>query len=272
MAQRTGKRAKRRRFWIGFFLVVVLIWNLPFRFSLRIRVGFVSLLEPILARVAWVDRQVEHWIEPLRSHAQLQEEVDDLQERIRLLTNVETERREMEQENLRLRRLLGYLPPPDHEMLVSRVIARDAHSWWRSLWIDHGATLGVVPDAAVVAPEGLVGRVLEVAPSASQVLLLIDPTCKVSARVQRSRDNGIVEGAWASDGRSLCKMTFIDRNADIQVGDTVVTSGLGQVFPGGILIGHVTEVLMPDHQLYMDAWIEPAVDFSHLAEVVILLP
>jgi rod shape-determining protein MreC len=272
MAQLLARRAKRRRFWIGVFLVLVLVWNLPFRFSLQFRVGFVSLLEPVLERVSWLDRQVEHWMEPLRSQAELQQEIDRLQERMHLLAQVETELREQEQENLRLRELLGYSPPPNHEILVSRVIARDAHSWWRSLWIDHGSSLGVTPSAAVTAPAGLVGRVLEVAPSASQVLLLIDPTCRVSALIQRSRANGIVEGAWSVDGRSLCKMTFIDRNADLLVGDDVVTSGLGQVYPAGILIGKITEIIRPEHQLYLDAWIEPAVDFSNLAEIMVLLP
>lgn len=131
--------------------------------------------------------------------------------------------------------------------------------------LDQGITAGVKRDMPVVSGEGVVGRVVQATPRTADVLLLVDPSSKVSAKITRMDAFGIVRGQGVSlRGDPLCRMDFILKEADILPGDEVVTSGLGGVYPAGLVIGYVEKVYLDRSGLYQYADIVPAADLRAL--------
>lgn len=166
-------------------------------------------------------------------------------------------------ENLRLTQQLNLTAHAGFKTISARVIGRDAGNWWKSLQIDRGTNDGLHENLPVLNADGLIGKIIKVTRGEARVLLITDSSCKVSALLQHAREPGVVAGT---------QMTYIDRNAKIKPGDSVITSGLGGIFPKGILIGTVLKAqLNPQTGMYQDAEIKPAVDFRRLEEVVVIL-
>lgn len=170
-------------------------------------------------------------------------------------------------ENVRLRKLLGFRDRPEFDYLASEVIARDPLITLSSLLLDKGRRDSVRVGQAVVTAEGLAGVVHRVDPARSVALLATDRNFAASARVERSRVDGIVR--WA--GGNVLELTEVPKNLDVKPGDRIVTSGLGGVIPGGLPVGVVTHVSRGEG-LFLDVRIDPYVEFSRLEEVFILLP
>jgi len=179
---------------------------------------------------------------------------------------------ETARENIRLQDLLKFTKRHPLHSVGARVIGRDTSNWWKSIQIDRGTDDGVREDMPVVTADGLVGRTAEVTRSESRVLLLIDRNCKVSGLLQASREPGIVTGPdHFFSRRPQCQMTFVNRHVSVGEGELVISSGLGGVFPKGLVIGTVTHVeLNPDTGMYLDVVIEPAVNFSKIEEVMVI--
>ncbi len=125
----------------------------------------------------------------------------------------------------------------------------------------------------VVNANGLVGKTVFVTRGESRVLLLLDPNCKASALLQDTREHGLVSGrkaAWVRQPR--LQMTFVDRNAKIERGQVVITSGFGGVVPKGIVIGATVQARLAEvSELYQEVEVKPAVDFRRLEEVIVIL-
>lgn len=176
---------------------------------------------------------------------------------------------EMEQENQRLKQMLNYIEQtPEYDYIIGRVIMKEPGYWFDVFDINVGINQGVEEGDAVITPDGLAGRVLKVGGNYSTVVAIIDSRVSVSAVIERTRDNGIVKGGMQlSDEGGLCSMSFLPLDADLQVGDRVVTSGLGGVFPKGLYVGQVSQVgTGTDKQVV----VKPAVDFLHLEEVMVV--
>lgn len=174
--------------------------------------------------------------------------------------------RETEDENARLRRVLALRERLPLTTIAGEVIARE-WGWARSLTVNRGRGDNVLKMTPAVAPEGLVGRVAQVRSGTSIVQLLNDPASAVGATVQRTRTPGIVEG----EARGTARFKYMARDgAAIQVGDLVVTSGLGGVFPKGIPIGRVTAIIDRGSALFHYATLTPVVDFGRIEEVLLL--
>lgn len=174
--------------------------------------------------------------------------------------------REVRLANERLRRLLHFKKQTDLPALPARIIGDDASSWFRTVLLDKGSRDGIREGMPVVAAQGVVGRVVKVAPDASRVLLITDGSSAVAALVQRNRTRGVCRG----QGESL-SLQFALRQKDLRVGDRVITSGTGGVFPKGLMIGRITEVSKESYGLFQTIEVKPAVDFSRLEEVLVLL-
>jgi rod shape-determining protein MreC len=149
---------------------------------------------------------------------------------------------------------------------VGRVIGRDPSNLQRYITLDVGLEEGIAENMPVVTDRGLVGRVREVGPGWSRVLLTIDASSSVSALTQSTRASGIVQGQ--ADGSLL--MHSILQSDTVSVGDTVFTSGLGGNFPRQIPIGQITGVDRQDWELYQSATVQPTVDFEHLEAVLVV--
>ncbi len=156
----------------------------------------------------------------------------------------------------------------DLRMVPANVAAQDLSAWFRSIMIDQGENAGIRPGMPVMAEGGaVVGVVAGVAREASKVLLVIDSQSRVDAYVQRSRARGSVAGG----GDRACQFDYALRDADVQVGDLLLTSGLGAVYPKGLMLGRVSSVERRPYGLFQRAEVEPAVNFRQLEEVFIIL-
>ena len=189
---------------------------------------------------------------------------DDIQRlRVDALRVVETV-----EENQRLRRLLALKEAMPLETMSGEIIAREWGGWVRSLTVNRGRGDGVARLTAVIGPDGLIGRVVDVRPGASIVQVLTDPTSTVGAHAVRTRTQGIVEG----EPRGTMRFKYMARDgAGIQVGDLVVSSGAGGVFPRGIPIGRVRAIDDRGSALFHYAQLAPAVDFARIDEVLLIM-
>ncbi len=175
-------------------------------------------------------------------------------------------------ENQRLRQLLAMKERLPYKTVAARIIGRDASNWWKSIQIDRGSNDGLRDNLAVLNADGLIGKTISVSRGEARVLLITDPNCKASAVIQETRDTGVVAGsdrAFARDPH--CVMTYVSREAKIKAKQVVITSGLGGVFPKGILIGTVTGASLNQQTgMYQDIQIKPSVDFNKLEEVIVI--
>jgi rod shape-determining protein MreC len=151
--------------------------------------------------------------------------------------------------------------------LAATIIGEDVTPWFRTVIIDRGALDGIREGMPVVAAPGVVGRVIRVASSSSRLLLLTDHASAIAGTVQRSRARGVVKGK----SRGLCTLEFAERGEDVQVGDVIVTSGIGGVFPKGLPVGEVTTVKKGEYGIFQTVVLRPFVSTSRLEEVLVLL-
>lgn len=197
-----------------------------------------------------------------------QTRITELEDRLAQFQGELVELREVASDYERLSRLLNYETTRENEdFLTANVIASDdPNTLLRTIMIDRGSRDGVARGMAVVTDQGMIGRVLRVAASASQVLLITDPSSAVSGRLQTSRTVGSVVG----DLSGSLTMTFIPLNAEVNPGDLVITSGLGGNLPGGLVIGQVTSVQQFESELYQEATIRSLNNFDTLEIVLIV--
>lgn len=167
----------------------------------------------------------------------------------------------------RLKQLLQFKETIHGPALASQVIGRDPTGWFKSIIIDKGKRDGIGLDMPVVDASGVVGRIVAVSLNYAKALLIIDQNSPVDCVVQRSRDRGMLKGLSTEE----CKMDYVVKSSDVMVGDVVVTSGLGGVFPKGLPLGSVSRVDETAGELFKDIEIKPVVDFSKLEEVLIIL-
>lgn len=167
----------------------------------------------------------------------------------------------------RLEALLQFKKNTDRPVLAAQVIGLDPTGWFKSVIINKGKEDGLALDMPVVNAAGIVGRIVSLSSNFAKVLLIIDQNSAVDCLVQRSRDRGIVKGL----STEICKMDYVLKSGDVAVGDIVVTSGLGGIFPKGIPVGEVLNVEDISGELFKNIEIRPAVDFSKLEEVLVVL-
>ena len=152
------------------------------------------------------------------------------------------------------------------ETTGAEVIAAGVSPEFRTVTIDKGGSDGVAADMAVVAPSGVVGRITQPSARASLVQLIVDRNAAAGAVIERTRVQGIVVGV----GDGSLRMDFAPATGDIVAGDVVVTSGIDGLYPEGFILGTVERVARGDG-LYHEITVRPAVDFSRLEDVLVVL-
>ncbi len=209
-------------------------------------------------------RAVGDWAEGLGASRERLEtlEAQNAELRARL-----AELEEARQENERLRALVEFAEERKLAKLGAKVIRRPVSIWEGVIQLDRGSTDGVEPGMPVIAADGLVGQVAEVAPDSCTVRLITDQQSGVAAMIQSSRATGVLRGS-VSGGLSL---DFVDRAILPVEGDVVMTSGLGGVYPSGIVVGDVTVVEDRRSELYPRVTVESRIRTDRLEEVFILV-
>jgi rod shape-determining protein MreC len=176
---------------------------------------------------------------------------------------------ELRLENDRLRRLLDFVDKQGgSRVMVARVVAVGASPHSHTLRIARGSDDGVVKGAPVIAPEGVVGIVSQITGSYADVQLIVSPFSAVPAISQRTRSRSTVKG---TGDIARCKLTYALRTDDLQEGDVLITAGGPGFFPQGLRVGRAVNVVRKPHGLFLDAEVIPAVDFSRLDEVGVVM-
>ena len=243
------------------------------RFSTPVaNTGVGLILSPFQNAVSWLGDKVifikTSVIDIMNVHEQnkaLQAEVEELRAK-NLAAN------EFEAENQRLRALLGYKEAATQfDLVAARVIGREAATWSSTVIINRGTADGIANDMAVVTAMGLVGHISEAGLNSSKVQLILDPRSSVGTLVQRpeSRVAGIVEGDI--NNPTAPRMVNIPKNSDVIVGDVIVTSGFGGVYPKGIVVGKITDIQNEESGLLKYGVIETTVNFQKLEDVAIIV-
>jgi len=175
--------------------------------------------------------------------------------------------KEIEISNRHLRSLLAFKESTAHRVVAAEVVGRDPSPWFRTVVIDKGKNDQVIKGLPVLVPEGVAGQVIDASADFAKVMLITDPTSAVDALVQRTRSRGIVQGQFSGK----CALNYVLRKHDVQIGDTVISSGLDGVFPKGHRIGQVSEVARGDAGVFQEITITPFVDFEKLELVLVAL-
>ena len=179
--------------------------------------------------------------------------------------------RRLEVENAHLNRALKFKQEAPFQVLAAKIIRRQPSTWWRTVTIDRGDQHGVGVQLPVLSPEGLVGKVDAPSTDTSTVILLTDEKCQVSAKVEGTPEVGILSGQRGLTGDSpSLRLRFLSKDANIQPGMTVLTTGRGRLFPPDILLGTINS--FDSGPLYGEALVKPAVDFASLHTVFVKIP
>ncbi len=176
--------------------------------------------------------------------------------------------RDADADNQRLRRAFKFQHQQSRTLIPCDVISRSIGGWWNTVRVGKGKADGIRENHAVISPDGLVGKTIEVAKHTSEVLLVCDPACRISARIKDSDTYGLVRGGGINlRGHPIARMDFIDKDTEVLVGDEVVTSGLSGgegLSPKGVHIGYIVKVHKDNSGLFQSAEIAPSATVSLL--------
>ena len=166
-------------------------------------------------------------------------------------------------ENIRLRKLLGFREKSQLNLTAAEVIGENPHDIVNGFLLNAGFDRGLYQSAPVLTADGLVGRIINVDNDHSICQMLLDPVSRVSAKIQRNRELGVI--AW--DGGKNLKLLYIMKTIEVFVGDVIITSGMSQIFPENIKIGVVVRVSQDKTGMFQEISVQPSVNFNRLEEV-----
>ncbi len=259
-------------------LVSIIVLVALIGFSLRERAKLSWPEQFVKDTTGWVQSLVSKptnyvtgFFENLQDLTNTYQENKALKPRTEKLASLEAKVQELTKENKELRDVLGEKKSlRDYEPLPATVIGRNPDRWHEMIIIDKGKINGIKKNMAVVTANGLIGKVKSVTQFSSTVQLLssMDPKNRISAIVQGETDiNGLVEGY--DNEKKLLMVKAIPSGAKVEKGQTVITSGLGDVFPKGLMIGKVVEVKQDQYGLNLTALVKPGADFYDIKTVMV---
>ena len=261
------------------FVLIPFFFLLPTSFSETLRKetmeGFGPVLRTADAPITFFSRLNTK----LSTLDQAQAEVTNLRQRVAELKLQNQLLSDKGAENARLREMLGFREASPYRLRACRVVSREPSSWWDSVQVDVGwqDEPDLTKDQPVVSPRGVIGKTGTVSRYVTDVILLVNENCSISATVDGTHDQGIVEGQGNfEEGKPRVQVKYLPKDSQITIGQFVVTSGLGPYFPAGLRLGTVVEVptvqkQYPTFGLYREAYIEPTADLNKLDELFIVL-
>lgn len=253
-------------------LAALLLLNLPGRASARLKLAVSGLFLPLFGITGAAQQTADKAANALIPRSELARQNEQLLREVQQLRAQAVQSEQTAIENERLRRLVGWQQKAPWNLKLANVVLRDPANWWRTIQIDLGARDGIRENLPVLTMDGLVGRVSSVSHTRSQVVLLGDPNCRVSALVQNAAgDTGIIAAGGLFDG-SFIELSHLSRHAEFKPGQNVVTSGLGGVFPKGIPVGKIVDTRQGGYGLYVEAQVKLAANLGALEEVWVMLP
>ena len=235
----------------------------------KLQAGFYQLISPFLTTGSGLEKQITSVRTGLKTLEELERDNANLRVENRALNATNQALRDVEREVNRLRLALAYRERSVFKLVPAEVVTRDASTWWRTITINRGKRDGIEGDMPVVTDVGLVGKTTTVSDSISIVLLISDENCRVSVNVEGTREQGIVSGERVVGALTpFLDLNFLSKQANLQPGQKVYTSGVGGVFPSGLQVGAVKEYKV--RELDGQARLTPAVDLAKLEDVFVV--
>lgn len=230
-----------------------------------------SVLTPIQTQLARLTNPVKSFFNLFGDIKGIREENERLKsENIELKGSLKTVE-EYKEENERLQRLLAISEDmTESETVAARVIAYEPDNWFSYVTINRGTASGIEVSDAVITADGLLGQVTEVGKNWAKVSTVINSESSVGVRIVRNGEIGIVEGDTALSRLNKCKLGYLIANASVMPGDILETSGLGGIFPPGIMVGKISDVRKDNMGRLDYAVIEPFIDFDEFYEVLVI--
>ena len=230
-----------------------------------------TVLSPFQKGVSFVEGKAAHLIAHFNAFDALEAENEQLRQKVAQLEQTVRDAQEALDENERLRVLTGLIKEnPQFTYDMAEVIARSPGEWATTISIDKGSSAGVEKNDLVVTSEGMVGYVSLAAPTYSEVTTLLDTNMMAGALVTRTRETGVAQGDYELMGEGMLRLSYLSKDSDVVIGDTIQTSGEGGVFPKGVMIGTVERVMIEESGMNNYAVIRPFVDPETVSHVYII--
>jgi len=254
---------------IIFLVVVLVLFAFTPRNTQMMQARFLGVIAPLLRNGSTLQTQVLKFREGMKKLNELEAENHQLFVELNALRATDHTLQGLAAENSQLRRALQFRERSAFKLIPARIIARDASTWWSTIKVDKGSNDGVAPDQPVLTEDGLVGKTTVVSGNASTVLLISDENCGVAASVEGTRERGMVRGTRTSSSTAPdLTLNFLSKLADLKPGQKVYSSGVGGVFPSGVIIGEIKKFEV--QPLEGTASIIPSVDLSTIEDVFIV--
>lgn len=253
-------------------LVVVVLLSLPASSTARLKSAMASWFLPLFGLAGAAQQLPANLADSVLPRRELLKQIDSLRSENQQLKAQQLQSLAIARENDQLRTQLGWQKNLPWKLKPANVVMRDPANWWRTVQIDLGSQHGIQTNMPVLTPEGfLAGRVSSVSFLNSQVVLIGDQNCRVSALVENSsRDIGVLSTTDPID-RSLVQLGYLSSNANLKSGQAVFTSGFGGVFPKGIPIGKIYDARAVEYGLATEARVKLNANLGALEQVWVLI-
>ncbi len=268
----------RSKFFIVLIIITLLIFALMILSTIsRDKENFAEdgvgiVVTPVQRFFYSIGTSTQNFFERFRSIADYRQENETLKSRVKELEEDSRKLYTLQNENERLKSLLQLQEDKaELKTVAAKVSAKDAGNWYYDFTINRGTSSGIKKKQPVINPDGLVGYVSEVGTTWAKVITIIDEASSVGAIINRTGDRAIVEGNLELSEDGTCKLAYISKGASMTVGDYVETSGLGGIYPAGLLIGRVKNFTADEQGLYHNAVVETAVNFEKIDEVLVII-
>ncbi len=230
-----------------------------------------TVVTPVQGFFRSIGEATENFFSRFKSNSHYREENEKLTARVAELEEETRELYQLRNENARLSGLLSLKETETaYDMVGAKVVAKDPGPWYSVFKINKGTNAGIQKNDVVLTDKGLVGYIYEVGSTWSTVVSLIDSKSAAGCIIERTGDTAVVEGSIKLMNEGNCHLFYLSRDAEVAEGDFVETSGLGGMYPEGLLIGKIKSLSVDSQGLYYEAVVEPAVDFSRISEVMVI--
>jgi len=252
-------------------LVAVVLLSLPTRATSRLRLAVSSWFLPLFGLAGAGQQLPADLADSLLTRHELLHQMDVLRRENQQLRSQAIQNEAIVRENDQLHALLGWKQTVPWKLKMANVVMRDPANWWRTVQIDLGSRDGIQTNQPVLTNEGLVGRISAVSYLNSQVVLIGDHDCRVSALVDDStHDVGVLSASGPLD-TSLVQLSYLSSTANLKSGQNVFTSGLGGIFPKGIPIGKIEDMQSVEFGLATEARVRLNANLGALEQVCVLI-
>ncbi len=229
------------------------------------------VITPIQNIVTTIAEKSGNFVAVFSDHDKLKEENERLNDEVNALSQALREAQQYRLENEELKSALGIKSQnPDFKFCSALVVASEQSGYSYMVTLNKGSVDGIKKRDMVISNGAVAGYVSELGTTWCKVTTILDSSCEIGAIITRTQDIGVLEGDFSLASEGSCKMSYLENTVELNSGDSVITSGIGGIFPQGLFIGNVKEIKPESHGISQYAVIEPAVDVSQLKNVLVI--